>query len=461
MGPRRLRRPSRPHARCGVAAFLAAAALAAPASAADWTRFGFDSGRTGFNPAETGLGAISARGLQHRWSYDVGGVVNAQPLYAGGVVYVGSERGRVGALDAETGMPVWTRRVSAVDTICNDVPEGIHGVSATPVLDPERKTIWVAGGDGRVWALDIATGRNRPGWPVQVGRKAEHVWGALALAGSRLYVTTASHCNNAFYRGRIVALDPDTGTRRGKWQALGGRAYGGGIWGWGGPAIEGGDRDVFVATANAQGIRKGHRPYAEHVVRLSRGLEFEQANDPGPPRNDDNDFTGAPILFDAPDCPPQLAVMHKTGQLFVYDRRRIRRGPLQRLQVGSRDAFTALGTYAYWPHERTLFVANGSAGRYEQGLVALRVSSRCRLSLAWQQPFGRDATWPTPPVVANGVVIVGDGSGRRLRAFDALDGTPLWDSGNATGDLYGGPIVADGWLFAPSWDERLHAFAVG
>ena len=397
----------------------------------------------------------------HRWSYDLGGVVNAQPLYANGVVFAGSERGQFAALDAATGTPIWTRTLSTVDTICGDVPEGIHGVSATPVLDPKRETIWVAGGDGRVWALDTATGKTRRGWPVQAGKKAEHVWGALALASGRLYVATASHCNNAFYRGRIVALDPDTGERRGKWRALGPRAYGGGIWGWGGLVIEGGDRDVFVATANAQGDRLGHTPYAEHVVRLSRRLEFEQANDPGPPRNDDNDFTGAPILFDAPDCPPQLAVMHKTGQLFLYDRRRIRRGPRQRIQVASLKAFTALGTYAYWPPGRMLYVANGSTGDYSQGLVALRVGSRCRLELAWQQPLGNAATWPTPPVVANGIVVFGDGSGKRLHAFDALDGTPLWDSGNATGDLYGGPIIADGWVFAPSWDEHLHAWSAG
>ncbi len=440
-------------------AALVLALVPAPAYATDWTTFGFNAERTGFNPAERALGPITARALLHRWSYDLGGVINAQPLYSDGVVFAGSERGRFAALDAATGTPLWTRNLSTVDTICADVPDGIHGVSATPVLDPERGTIWVAGGDGRVWALDIATGRTRAGWPVQVGKKAEHIWGALGLASGRLYVPTASHCNNAYYRGGIVSLDPDTGRRRGKWRALGRRAYGGGIWGWGGAAIEGGDRDVFVATANAQGLRRGDTPYAEHVVRLSRGLEFEQANDPGPPRNDDNDFTGAPVLFDPPGCPPELAVIHKTAQLFLYDRRRIRRGPLQRIQVGSLKAFTALGTYAYWPQERMLFVANGSTGDYEQGLVALRVNSSCRLELAWQQPFGTDATWPTPPAVANGIVVFGDGSGKRLRVLDALDGTILWDSGAVTGDLYGGPIVADGRVFAPSWDERVHAWS--
>jgi outer membrane protein assembly factor BamB len=451
--------------RAALLAATAAVVCPAPAAAADWKTFGFDSARTGFNPVEHVLSPSTAASLRHEWSYEVGGVLNAQPLYAedaaGGrdVVYVGSERGRFAALDAGTGAELWTRRVTAVDTICNDVPEGVHGISATPVLDRRRRTVWVAGGDGRVWAFDLATGRGKRGWPIRVGRRGEHIWGALALRRERLYVATASHCNNAFYRGRVAALDPDTGKRRGQWQALGRRAYGGGVWGWGGAAV-GPDGDVFVATANAQGTR-GNRPYAEHVVRLSERLRFEQANDPGPPRRDDNDFTGAPILFRARGCPSQLAVMHKTGQLFLYDRARIRRGPRQRIQAGSLDAFLGLGTYAWSQPTRTLYLANGSSGRHVQGMVALRLGERCRLRRSWQQPVGTDPTWPTAPVVANGVVLFGDGSQKTLHAFDARDGTPLWDSGDVTGDLYGAPIVAGGRVFAPSWDEKLHAFSAG
>ena len=386
-------------------------------------------------------------------------MINAQPLYADGVVFAGSEAGRFAALDAVTGAPLWTRTLASVDTTCGDVPGGIHGISATPVLDQARGTIWVAGGDGRVWALDSLTGKTRRGWPVRVGRRNEHIWGALALRGRRLYVATASYCNNAFYRGRVVALNPETGKRRAQWRPLGRRGHGGGVWGWGGVVVDPADGDVYVATANAQGRAEGRARHAEEVIRLSAGLELEQANDPGPPERADNDFTGAPVLFRAPGCPAQLAVMHKSGQLFLYDRRRIRRGPRQRIQAGDFEAFVGLGTYAWSQERRTLFLANGSAGRYRAGLVALRLNGRCRLELDWQQPAPKqDPTWPTPPVVAGDVVIYGDGSGQHVRAYDADDGALVWDSGTATGDVYGAPIVANGWLFAPSWDEKIHAF---
>jgi outer membrane protein assembly factor BamB len=432
------------------------AAVPAPAHAADWTTFGFDNQRTGFNPTQE---AFAPSALKPLWEYDLGGVVNAQPLYADGVVYAGSERGQFAALDALTGMPIWTRTVSTVDTICNDVPEGIHGVSATPVIDLERQTIWVAGGDSRVWAFDLQTGKTRRNWPVKVGKKNEHIWGALTLSRGRLLVATSSYCDNAFYTARLAAFDPESGKRLRQWLPVG-RARGGGIWGWGGVVA---DRagDLYVATANAQYPHRENYRFAEHVVRLSRRLRVKQSDHPRLPKIDDNDFGGSPILFRAPGCPAQLAVVHKNGQLLLYDRDRIRRGPRQRIQVGSEEAFSALGTHAYWPATRMLYVANGSTGRYAQGLVALRLSSRCKLRLAWQQPIGKEPTWPTSPVVANGVVVFGDGSGERLHIFDARDGTALWDSGSATGDLYGAPIVADGRIFAPSWDERLHAWGPG
>ena len=321
-------------------------------------------------------------------------------------------------------------------------------------------TIWVAGGDGRVWAFDVDTGKTRAGWPVQVGGKNEHVWGALALSRGRLYVATASHCDNAFYRGRLVAIDPDDGRRLSQWLPVGRRAHGGGIWGWGGVVIDGGG-DVYAATANAQVPKPENYKHAEHVVRLSSRLRVKASNYPGLPKMQDNDFGGSPILFRAKGCPPQLGVIHKNGELLIYDRDRIKRGPRQRLQAGSQEAFIGLGTHAYSPETRMLYLANDSRGKFVAGLVALRVTSACRLKLAWQRKMGPEQSYPTTPVVAGGVVLYGDGSGNRLHAFDARDGSPLWDSDNEMGALFGAPIVADGQVFAPSWDHRVHAFAAG
>ena len=104
-------------------------------------------------------------------------------------------------------------------------------------------------------------------------------------------------------------------------------------------------------------------------------------------------------------------------------------------------------------------MANNSTGDFSHGLVALRVTSGCRLAPAWSQPVGPDPAILSPPAVANGVVYLATGFGREVHAFEAASGRPLWASGNLGGAIHGGPIVAGGRLFVAGWDARLRAFS--
>jgi outer membrane protein assembly factor BamB len=65
----------------------------------------------------------------------------------------------------------------------------------------------------------------------------------------------------------------------------------------------------------------------------------------------------------------------------------------------------------------------------------------------------------SPPTVADGVVYYGDDIGNTQHAIDVVTGTELWNSGSAiAGPIFGAPIVANGMLYAVSWDHQLHAF---
>jgi outer membrane protein assembly factor BamB len=447
----------------------AALALAAPAHARDWSTFGFDSARTNDNPFETKLTPATAAGLHELWSAPLGGVVDAQPIVAqkvrlksGGrtdLVIAGSEDGSLTALDAATGRRVWRRTLGSIRVRCTDLPQGRYGVTSTPVLERARNRVYSADGRGRVHALSLSTGAEQRGWPLHVTRAParEHVWGALARRGDRLYAATSSHCDEAFYRGRVVAFD----TRRAKavatWFPLPTRLRGGGIWGWGGPVVDQTAGDVYVATANAVVVAED-TPFAEHLVRLSPELRRRAANHPPLRNTGDADFGGAPMLYRASGCPPQLAVLHKSGALLVYDRDRIASGPRQTLQIGDRTRLAAYGTYAYSTSERTLFVANNSTGDYPRGLLAFRTAANCNLEPLWQQPLPESAAYQSPPVTAGGVVYLGTGTDRELRAFDAATGAPLWSSGRLGGAVFGGPTVLNGRLYAGAWDARLHAY---
>jgi outer membrane protein assembly factor BamB len=446
---------------------LAASLFPAAGHAADWGTFGFDGARTNENRAERVLGPANAPALRELWSTPLGGVINAQPLLVervpgrGDLVIAGTARGDLWALQAATGRVVWRRRLGALRVRCADLPGGVYGITSTPTVERGRNVVYAADGRGRLHALDLTTGRERSGWPVAVtpAPTREHVWGGLARRGARLYAATSSHCDREFYRGRLVAVDAWLARIVARWFPLPARFRGGGMWGWGGAALDAAG-DVYVATSTAQAGDEV-RPYAQRVVRLTRDLRLRGAHRADLPATSDADFGATPLLYRAPGCPPQLAVLHKSGALLVYDRDRVAAGPRQRLQVGRGDQLLAYGTYAYASALRTLFVANNSTGDFSHGLLAFRVGPACTLAPAWQQAVGPDPAVLSPPVVANGVVYLGTGFGRELHAFEAGTGRPLWSSGRLGGAVYGAPTVSGGRLYAGAWDERMHAFAPG
>jgi outer membrane protein assembly factor BamB len=444
-----------------------------PAPSYDWITFGFDLERTGVDPNEVVLDVDSAPTLQAEWSTKLGGAVTAPPLVAGdvevngrsvGLVLVGTAAGGFFALDAADGHVVWRRDVGSVETECEEFPKGTHGVTGSAVLDRPGGLAYVVGGTGKVHALDIATGEVVPGWPVSVIRdpRREHVFGALTLAGGLLYVTTASLCDVPPFKGRLIAIDVRTARPVATFYPTGKVGpSGGGIWGAGGVSVDPRSGDVFVATGNALASSE-HYGFAEAVVRLSRRLKVISANYPGV-TGVDSDFGSTPVLFRAPGCPPQLAVVNKDGELFIYRRAAIGKGPAQRLQIADAEVQQLQGVAAYWSAARLLYVtdpSDSSDGTYRHGLLAFEVRRDCTLRLAWQRMIGRNYLIGSPPIVAGGVVYVAMAWDRRVYGFDAATGRPLWNSGRTIrGAVFAPPVIANGRLYQGSWDGHLYAFA--
>jgi outer membrane protein assembly factor BamB len=335
-------------------------------------------------------------------------------------------------------------------------------VTDTAVLDRSQNRVYVVGGNGLAYGLDLRTGRTKRHWTIASRPDRDHVWGALTLVRGILYVTTAGICDLAPYHGRVVALDTVSGKRVATWYVTGRSGPdGGGIWGWGGVSADASSNAIFAATGNAvKHSPSEHYGFAEHIVRLGLKLLPKASHYPGLPR-DDADFGATPLLYKAPGCPAQLAALNKYGGLYVYDRNDLGRGPVQHVHLGgSVYADNALvGVPAYMPSKRTLYVSNPEArGRYVPGVVAFRVSSGCRLSLRWQ--YAGHGGLGSSPTVADGVVYYGDGGGNQLVALDAGNGHRLWTSGQTLHGraIFNAPSVVGGRVFAGAWDSRLHAY---
>jgi outer membrane protein assembly factor BamB len=438
----------------------------------DWATYGFDLERTSHNPREVTLGADNVGRLGQIWSTDVGAVVAASPVLASDVsvdgttldlLYIATEQGDLYALDAAAGRVVWQRNLGSQLTACADMPDGVFGITDTPFVDRTTRSLFVVGGDGSLYALDLATGTTRAGWPVEITSDPahEHVWSAITLAGGALYVETASYCDRIPYYGRVVKIDLPTPSVVATWYVTsspGEGPGGGGIWGWGGASVDS-SGDLYVATGNATTTPENYG-YAEGVVRLSSALEVQASHYPGLDGYD-LDFGSTPVSYQAPGCPGQIVVENKSGGVFVYERDAIASGPTQRVEIGNGQL---IGVPAYDPTTRMVYVSNSTdlaGGEYRHGLVAFSVGADCQLHLAWQQPQGVNGLVGSSPTVANGVVYYGDGPGNELFALSGDSGAVLWQSGSTIeGAIYAPPIVVNGRLYAAAWDHLVRAYAV-
>jgi outer membrane protein assembly factor BamB len=457
--------------RGGCAAALAAicVALAVPSVAGgDWSTYGYSGSRSALNPSEHTLSPENVGGLHELWSTDLGATINAQPVLASGVrlesgrhadlVYAGTEKGNFAAVDAGTGEVVWSRDLGAPRS--PSCREG-YGVTDTAVLDRQRGSVYVVGGDGVARELDLATGETKRRWTILTDTNHEHVWSGLSLVGGILYVPVAGTCDTTPYHGRVVAVSTSTGNVVATWWVTGRHSPGGGgIWGWGGVAIDRRKNAIYAATGNSTDSSE-HAPYGERVVRLDLMLHVRASHHPTLPLGDD-DFGATPLLYQVKGCPRQLAVGAKMGQFYVYDRDRIGRGPVQKIKLGG-DASgdnSLLGNAAAWPAKRLIYVVNpANSGGYEPGMLAFRVNSRCRLVLAWQRAESRRLA--SSPTVANGVVYYATGWSDKVVAFDASTGERLWSSGSALGGHdFNSPSVIDGVVYTGDWGGRLHAFGL-
>ena len=442
-------------------------------AATDWLMCGFNLQRTGENPFESILTPSTVGGLHELWSFDLGAVTIMQPVFAAGIVvngspkdlvYMGAEHGDLYAIDVDSGAMVWHQNLGSQQTTCHDMPDHVFGVSGSPFLDRANNRMFVVGGDGKMYALDLSTGATLSGWPLTVTSDPahEHTYGGVNVNNGIAYAEIASYCDLRPYHGKIVAVKIATNTVLGAFLPAGPSVNGGGIWGPGGVSIDPATGDLFTATGNALTNPESFR-YCEDVVELSSALRVVGSNYPGL-TGADVDFGATPILYQPPGCPPMVAAKNKSGVLVTYERGNVSGGPAQRLQIANISDWQFNGIPAWSDTTHLLYISNSSDSNSFQtkhGMVALSVDSNCNLRLAWQTTVGPNFASVSPPTVAGGVVYYGNGPDNQLLAFDAVTGTQLWSSQSTiTGAIYAAPTVVNGRLFVGSWDHKLYAFGL-
>jgi hypothetical protein len=259
-----------------------------------------DLARTGQNPSETTLTPsnvnVNQFGLLFRNTVD--NQVYAQPLVVsavnigGGthnVVYVATTSNSVYAFDGDTGTQYWHVNLGTpisngdYGAGCVDI-NGSAGIIGTPVIDSVSGTLYVVNSLNNagafsfmLHALDITTGADRTGSPVQITNAGftaltQNQRAGLALANGKVLIPFSSHCDMGNYHGFLFSYDPSTLAKVAVFNASP-TGNGNSLWMSGqGPAVDA-SGNIYFGTSN--GTWDGVSNFSESFLKLSPNLTLE------------------------------------------------------------------------------------------------------------------------------------------------------------------------------------------
>jgi uncharacterized protein (TIGR03437 family) len=277
-----------------------------------------DLSRTGQNLNETQLtpASVSSGHFGRLFTYAVDGQVYAQPLYMPGVaipgqgihnvIFVVTEHDSVYAFDADNSLatPLWhvsflnpaqgVMTASAADLGCASITPEI-GITGTPVIDPASGTLYVVAMtepssdnfEHQLHALDVATGAEKPGSPVEIQASAPGLAdgittvqfkpglykqrSGLLLLNGVVYTAWSSHCDSGNYHGWIIGYDASTFqqvavyTDTPNWSA-------GAFWQGGAAPAADASGNIYVVSANGTfDVNTGGSDLGESILKLSTG----------------------------------------------------------------------------------------------------------------------------------------------------------------------------------------------
>jgi Bacterial lectin/PQQ-like domain/Abnormal spindle-like microcephaly-assoc'd, ASPM-SPD-2-Hydin len=527
------RRTTRMGARAMVAALALIMLWLLPAGAlgSEPTNAG-DNLRDGWYPEQSTLTPqlVSGGTFGQLWSASVEGSVYAQPLLADGEVLVATENNKVYALDPTTGAQKWSTTLAGTawksgEISCGDLAPNV-GVTATPVVDPTTNTAYmthkayVSGSSGTVAyymdAIDLATGAEREGFPVQIAGTAQNASGqtfeartqlgrpGLLLMNGVVYAAFGSDCDTQPWQGWVFGVST-TGQVKARWVAVPSFS-GAGIWESGAGITSDGPGTLLVSTGNGGSPSvptPGKTPPAslgESIIRLNvqpdgslKAADFFAPFDAQQLDEGDVDFASGGITalnseYFGTALVPHLAVaVGKDGYVYLLNRDEL--GGYKQGSGGGDKVVERLGPYGgvwsrpgVWPgNGGWIYIPTASAGSgagessghllvYQYGVSG---AGQPTISLQATSPdafgFGTGAPVITSEGTTSGSALVwvewmagASGTGAQLRAYDPVpvEGKPVlrWSAAIGTGSKFATPGIGAGKLFVGNREGKVFGF---
>jgi len=459
---------------------------------ADVTTMGATALRTSWYPNQSGLSPSLVGGgtFGQLFSANVVGQVYAQPLVSQGTLLVATEAGNVYGLDPASGAQRWACNLhtpwNPADLGCGDLTPTI-GITGTPTIDPATNTAYLlaktyrsgTSGPAAWWAhaIDVATGAERPGFPVLIQGLAAndptHAFNAtnqmqrpgLLLMDGVVYAGFGGHCDFGPYEGWVVGIST-AGRITTLWttEAHQGGSPGAGIWQSGGGLVSDGPGRIFLSTGNGNATNRptpGASPpdaLGAAVVRLAvqpdnslRASDFFAPYDAQHLNEWDADVgSGAPVALPSEHFGTEahrnlMVQVGKQGYVYVLDRDHL--GGFAQGANGADAVVSRIGPYggvwskpAVWPGDGGyVYVATASGGHSASGTSGYLRAYKYGVDGSGTPVLGLVASSADafgfssgPPAVtsdgtASGTALLwivwspdGSGNGAQLRAYDAV-----------------------------------------
>jgi outer membrane protein assembly factor BamB len=334
---------------CATLALLAVQAQPAGAQTfINWPGYLYGASHSSSSPTTT-ITPANAANLKRVWGWrcpaptivgqPAAGFV-ASPSVYNGIIYIGCNTGIFYALNETTGAIQWTQMLGYV-TKKTCAARGISS-TASIAIDPAnaKPTVYVASGDGYMYALDAATGTVT--WKSVIAlpsptKNDYYNWSSPALANGLAYVGIASQCDQPLVPSAgLKAYDLGTGALVHTYLTMPGTQLGGSIWS---SAAADGSGNVFVTTGND--VKGALLPGdSSSIVSLNATTLARTGGWRVPPsiQVEDNDWAASPTLFQATigGTPTEMvAACNKNGFLYAFKASSITPGPAWSFQVGA------------------------------------------------------------------------------------------------------------------------------
>ena len=408
----------------------AAAVAQRTATAEDWTRFGWDAGRSSAPTTPTGITAANVASLE-RQQVTIDGTVDASAIYLHGarvhgatvdVFFVTTTYGKTLAIAARDGAVLWEYTPPDYGTWARSY----RITTATPLADPNREFVYAASPDGKIQKLAVADGHVVWSTAITQLPRREKIASPLNYFHGHVIATTGGYIGDApRYQGHVAVLDGASGALRHVWNSLcSDRAglidpascaqSGSAIWGRAGAVVDSTTGDIFVATGN--GRWDGRTDWGDAVLQLDSAAtrllgNYAPTNTDALEAHDADLGSTSPVLLGG----GLIGQGGKDGSIRLLDWGEMRGAAPHRggeRQVVSTpsgaDLFTApavwRGVSATW-----LFAAdNGGTAAWTLGDGQLR-------------PMWHNGNAGTSPVVADALLFVSDPRGG-LRVYEVATG---------------------------------------